>query len=79
MTSSGASSAAVAAASTLAPKTRSGIITPLGSLVEPLVYWRMTSRSGSWGGISSASGPGLPGPGSTDVSGRVGGSPGTGS
>ena len=32
--------------------TRSGIITPLGSLVEPLVYCRMTSRSGSCGGIS---------------------------
>ena len=32
------------------PSTRSGIITPFGSLVEPLVYCRITSRSGSGGG-----------------------------
>ena len=41
-------------ASRFAPNTRSGIITPFGSLVEPLVYWRMTSRSGSGAGISIA-------------------------
>ena len=47
------SSAAVQQASMFADSTRSGIITPFGSLVEPLVYWRMTSRSGSCAGISS--------------------------
>ncbi len=46
----------------LAPSTRSGIITPFGSLVEPLVYCRMTSRSGSGDGSSSASPDGRPGP-----------------
>ena len=40
-------SAAAAIASMFADRTRSGIITPFGSLVEPLVYCRMTSRSGS--------------------------------
>ncbi len=47
MVSSGPSSAASQQASMLAESTRSGIITPFGSLVEPLVYCRITSRSGS--------------------------------
>ena len=55
-------------ASTLAVSTRSGIITPFGSLVEPLVYCRITRRSGSGAGISSRSPDGTPGaPGSTDA------------
>ena len=41
-------------ASTFADSTRSGIITPFGSLVEPLVYCRMTRRSGSGAGTSQA-------------------------
>ena len=54
-------------ASRLAPSTRSGIITPFGSLVEPLVYCRMTSRSGSGAGISSALGAGAARAGQHDV------------
>ena len=62
-----------------ADSTRSGINTPFGSLVEPLVYCRMTSRSGSGGGTSMASPCGTPGaPGSTPLIGSVGGSPGAG-
>ncbi len=38
-----------------ADSTRSGIITPLGSLVDPLVYCRITRRSGSWSGRSQRS------------------------
>ncbi len=65
-------------ASMFADSTRSGIITPFGSLVEPLVYCRMTSRSGSGAGTSRRSPLGHPGaPGSTALSGAVGGSPGT--
>ena len=41
--------------------TRSGIITPFGSLVEPLVYCRITSRSGSGAGTSRRSPLGTPG------------------
>ena len=63
----------------LAPSTRSGIITPFGSLVEPLVYCRITRRSGSWAGISSASAPGPPGTGQHVVIGTIGGSPGAAS
>ena len=37
-------------ASRFAPRTRCGSITPFGSVVEPLVYCRMTSRSGSCAG-----------------------------
>ena len=60
----------------LAHKTRSGIITPFGSLVEPDVYCRMTSRSGSSGGIWSASPVGTPAaPGSTEPIDSIGGSP----
>ena len=58
ITSSSASSAARDDASMLATSTRSGIITPFGSLVEPLVYCRMTSRSGSCAGISRRSADG---------------------
>ena len=55
------------------------IPTDLGALVEPLVYCRITRRSGSGGGTSSASPPGTPGaPGSTLPSGAIGGSPGWG-
>ncbi len=72
--------AASAIASMFADKTRSGIITPFGSLVEPLVYWRMTSRSASGCGVSKASPLGtLRAPGSTLDSDAVGGSPATGS
>ena len=78
ITSSGASPAESQQASTLALSTRSGIITPFGSLVEPLVYWRMTSRSGSGGGTSRASAVGTPGvPGSTLAKMSIGGSPGS--
>ncbi len=60
----------------LALSTRSGIITPFGSLVEPLVYWRITSRSGSCGGISNASPDGtLREPGITERIGAISGSP----
>ena len=80
ITSSPPISAAAHAASTLAESTRSGIITPFGSLVEPLVYCRMTSRSGSSGGSSSRSPDGTPGaPGSTAAIGSIGGSPGAAS
>ncbi len=59
--------------------TRSGIMTPLGSLVEPLVYCRMTNRSGSGGGISSRSPDGTLGdPGRIARIGSIGGSPGAG-
>ena len=76
ITSSGESSAASQAASMLARRTRSGIITPLGSLVEPDVYCRMTSRSGSSGGSCSASPDGtFAAPGSTEPIGSIGGSP----
>ncbi len=79
ITSPGASPAASRQASMFAESTRSGIITPFGSLVEPLVYCRITRRSGSGGGTSSASPPGTPGaPGSTLPSGAIGGSPGWG-
>ena len=60
------------------PSTRSGIITPFGSLVEPLVYCRITSRSGSGGGISIASALPLPPP-MTAAIGTSGGSPGAAS
>ena len=64
-------------ASTFADSTRSGIITPFGSLVDPLVYCRMTSRSGSAAGTSRRSPLGTPGaPGSTAPIGSIGGSPG---
>ena len=64
----------------LAVRTRSGIITPFGSLVEPLVYCRMTSRSGSGAGTSRRSPTGTPGaPGSTAPIGSIGGSPGAAS
>ncbi len=70
-----ASSAASAHASMLAVSTRSGIITPFGSLVEPLVYCRITRRSGSGAGVSSASPVGTFGePGMTERIGRIGGS-----
>jgi hypothetical protein len=66
--------------SMFADSTRSGIITPFGSLVEPLVYCKITSRSGSWGGTSRASPDGTPGaPGSTAPIGSIGGSPGVAS
>ena len=42
-------------ASRFASRTRSGIITPFGSHVEPLVYCRISRRSGSVRGISMAS------------------------
>ena len=63
-------------ASRLAVSTRSGIITPFGSLVEPLVYCRMTRRSGSCAGISKRSAPGE----SARIasSEMIGGSPGAG-
>ncbi len=74
--SSPPSSTASVSASMFALSTRSGIITPLGSLVDPLVYCRMTSRSGSCGGISSASPVGtFDAPGITAFIGRIGGSP----
>ena len=64
----------------LAASTRSGIITPFGSLVEPLVYCRMTSRSGSCAGISSRSPLGaVDEPGSTAAISSIGGSPVVGS
>ncbi len=63
-------------ASRFEPSTRSGSMTPLGSDVDPLVYCRITSRSGSGSGISMRSGPGLRGPGSTSSSSAMGGSPG---
>ena len=73
------SSAASQQASMLADSTRSGIITPFGSLVEPLVYCRMTSRSGSGGGSSRRRRSARPGaPGSTPLIGSIGGSPGAG-
>ena len=50
ITSPRGSTAARMQASMLADSTRSGIITPFGSLVDPLVYCRITSRSGSCGG-----------------------------
>ena len=60
-----------------AASTRSGIITPLGSLVDPLVYCRMTRRSESFAGISSRSPFTWPAtPGSTLRIGSMGGSPG---
>jgi hypothetical protein len=63
----------------LAASTRSGIITPFGSLVDPLVYCKMTSRSGSSAGISSRSPLTWPAtPGSTLAIGSMGGSPGAG-
>ena len=59
-----------------AVSTRSGIITPFGSLVDPLVYCRITSRSGSGCGISRRSPDGTLGaPGSTEPIGSIGGSP----
>jgi hypothetical protein len=76
ITSSGVSPPASEHASMFAVSTRSGIITPLGSLVEPLVYCRMTSRSGSGRGGSRASPVGTPAaPGSTAVIDSIGGSP----
>ena len=67
-------------ASTLAVSTRSGIITPFGSLVEPLVYCRITRRSGSGAGTSSRSPDGTPAaPGSTEPIEAIGGSPGAAS
>ena len=64
MTSSSASSAvACSIASRFAQRTRSGSITPFGSLVEPLVYCRIASRSGSSPTASNSSGPGRPRPG----------------
>ena len=63
----------------LAPSTRSGIITPFGSLVEPLVYCRMTSRSGSWRReLEALADWDAAAPGSTDAIGAIGGSPGAG-
>jgi hypothetical protein len=60
----------------LARSTRSGIITPLGSLVEPLVYCRITRRSGSYSGSSSRSpADAVEAPGSTDAISSIGGSP----
>ena len=76
MTSFVSSSAAAQLASTFAVKTRSGIITPFGSEVEPLVYCKITNRSGSLAGNSKRSPDGLPGPGITAAIGIVGGSPG---
>ena len=76
MTSPVASTAASQQASMLAQSTRSGIITPFGSLVDPLVYCRITRRSGSGDGSSSASPVGTFGaPGITERSGAIGGSP----
>ncbi len=61
-------------ASMLADSTRSGIITPFGSLVEPLVYCRITSRSGSGVGSSRASPDGSQrAPGSTALIDSIGG------
>ena len=63
----------------LAVSTRSGIITPFGSLVDPLVYCRITSRSGSGGGVSRRSPDGTLGaPGRMLPIGSIGGSPGAG-
>ena len=60
-----------------AVNTRSGIMTPFGSLVEPLVYCKMTNRSGSFEGSSSRSPLTWPAaPGSTLAIGSMGGSPG---
>ncbi len=59
----------------LAASTRSGIITPFGSLVDPLVYCRITSRSGSWAGSSNFSPLGaFAAPGSTAAISSIGGS-----
>ena len=44
-------------ASMFAPTQRSGSMTPLGAAVEPLVNWRMASRSGSSGGRLHAPAP----------------------
>ncbi len=61
----------------LADRTRSGIITPFGSLVEPLVYCRITSRSESYSGASKRSLDGTFGaPGSTEPIDSIGGSSG---
>ena len=50
------------------PRTRSGIITPLGSDVDPLVYCRIDSRSGSGvGELEARRRPGCPAPGCTDA------------
>src|SRR4029079_19156020 len=70
-------SAASQQASMLAASTRSGIITPLGSLVDPLVYCKITNRSGSCGGISSRSPLGaVDEPDNTALIGSSGGVPG---
>ena len=68
-------------ASTFAVSTRSGIITPFGSLVDPLVYCRMTSRSGSGAGHleAVAARARRARPGSTAPIGSIGGSPGAAS
>src|SRR4029079_1734195 len=69
-------SAARQQASMFAASTRSGIITPLGSLVDPLVYCRITKRSGSCEGISNRSPLGaVDAPDSTALIGSSGGSP----
>src|SRR4051794_2304958 len=66
-------------ASMLAPTQRSGSITPFGAAVDPLVNWRIASRSGSSGGRAHASAPARAPARSRSSSSTIGMSPGGGS